>query len=172
MTSQDNSAESKLGQNWKTIAIVATILMVGAVMGHSLLTSDQADSEGTPAKQACQGCQASGTCADQEKSQTNADAAFASVSESSCCAQTSTEDATTDAISKSSCCGEKAQTNADAAFASVSESSCCAQTSTEDATTDAISESGCCGKKAAGGADSSEMFQTSLTCGGCEPDSQ
>ncbi len=116
MTNQDNSAESKLGQNWKTIAIVATILMVGVVMGHSLLTSEQA----------------SETCADQEKS----------------------------------------QANADAAFASVSESSCCAQKSTEDATANARSESGCCSEKAAGCADSSEMFQTSLTCGGCEPDSQ
>ena len=131
MTNQDNSAESKLGQNWKTIAIAATILMVGAVMGHSLLTSDQADSEGTPAEQACQGCQASETCADQEKS----------------------------------------QANADAAFASVSEGSCCARKSTSNATTDAVSESGCCGKKAAGSDDSSEMFQTSLTGGCCEPSS-
>jgi hypothetical protein len=129
MINQDNSAKSKLGQNWKTIAIVATILMVGAVMGHSLLTSDQADNEGTPAKQACQGCQTGETCADQEKS----------------------------------------QANADAAFASVSESGCCAQKSTGDATTDAISESGCCAKKAVGDTDSSEMFQTSLTCCGCEP---
>jgi hypothetical protein len=129
MTNQDNSAESKLGQNWKTIAIAATILMVGAVMGHSLLTGEQANSEVIPAEQACQGCQASETCADQEKS----------------------------------------QANADAAFASVSKSSCCAQTSPQDATTDAVSESGCCGKKASGCDDSSEMFQTSLTCGGCEP---
>lgn len=126
MTHHGNSTESKLGQNWKTIAIVATILMVGAVMGHSLLTSHGAYSEGTPTKQACQGCPASATCAGQENS----------------------------------------QANADAAFASVSESSCCAQKSTDAATTDAKSESGCCAKKAAGST-GSEMFQTSLTCGGC-----
>ena len=105
MANQDTTSESKMGQNWKTVALVAAVLLVGAVMGHSLLTSNSADAEGTPAKAACQTCPASQTCASQADTQASADGVFATKTEDSCCAQ---KTAASEAASESGCCAKKA----------------------------------------------------------------
>jgi len=107
MANQENAPESRLGQNWKTVALVAAVLLVGAVMGHSLLTGDQADTEATPAKPACQACPASATCASQDKAQATADGACAGETKASCCAQKDAI-AASDATGESGCCAQKA----------------------------------------------------------------
>ena len=65
MDQTDNTVENKMGQNWKTVLVVAAILLVGAVAGHALLSSDQAGSESGALKPACQGCPSGSTCAAQ-----------------------------------------------------------------------------------------------------------
>ncbi len=94
MESQDNASKSKLGLNWKIVALAAAVLTAGAVMGHSLLTSDRADTEETPA--------APTTCAEQA----NEPGACDSKAEGSCCAKKSTC-ADSDATGESGCCAKK-----------------------------------------------------------------
>ena len=104
MAEQDKTTESKMGQNWKTVALVAAVLLVGAVMGHSILTSNSANADGTAAKPACQTCPGKASCASQDKAPEATAAAFATQTEGSCCAQKTAESA---ASSESGCCAKK-----------------------------------------------------------------
>ena len=101
MAGQDSASESKLGRNWKIVALVAAVLMAGAVMGHSLLTSDRADRKETPASPV------NTTIAGLEKSPADAHGACASKVEGGCCAKKSTG-ADSDATGESGCCAQKA----------------------------------------------------------------
>jgi hypothetical protein len=114
MENQDKTTESKLGKNWKTVALVAAVLMVGAVMGHSLLTSEPADSDATPAKSACQTCPAKASCASQDTAQAGTEAVFATQTEGSCCAKKA---AASEVSSESGCCAKKASGCCDTAQA-------------------------------------------------------
>ena len=96
MDNQDSA--KKMGQNWQTVALVAAVLLVGAVMGHSLLTGDQADDQGKAAKTACQSCPSKQTCASQAAAPT--EAVFASQAEGSCCAGSETAE-------EAGCCAQK-----------------------------------------------------------------
>lgn len=108
---QENASESKMGNNWKTVAIVVAILLVGAVMGHSLLTNERASNQGDMASSACQGCPTSKTCSAQAASAEKSDMACAVGDENTSCAQKGTCAATDEANSNSSCCGEKSTVN-------------------------------------------------------------
>ena len=65
MAEQESTSERKLGQNWRTVAIVAVILMVGAVMGHSVLSGNQAANLDGGEKSACSTCPASASCSEK-----------------------------------------------------------------------------------------------------------
>jgi hypothetical protein len=104
MENQDKAPESKMGQNWKTVALVAAVLMAGAVMGHSILTSNSAEAEGTAAKPACQTCPDKASCTSQDKAPEATAAAFATQTEGSCCAKKTPEAAEG---SESGCCAKK-----------------------------------------------------------------
>ena len=96
MENQDSA--KKMGQNWQTVALVAAVLLVGAVMGHSLLTGEQSDDQGTAAKTACQSCPSKQTCASQAAAP--AEAAFASQTEGACCAGS-------EKAEEAACCAQK-----------------------------------------------------------------
>ena len=104
---QENADESKMGNNWKPVAIVVAILLVGAVMGHSLLTNERVSNQGDMASSACQGCPTSKACSAQAASAEKADMACALGDNNTSCAQKGTCAATDEAKSNSSCCGEK-----------------------------------------------------------------
>jgi len=63
MSNQELKTENKLGKNWRTLAIVAVILVVGAVvMGHSLLSGDRTQRTGEDGTSTCSMCSAGGAC--------------------------------------------------------------------------------------------------------------
>jgi len=121
---QENASESKMGNNWKPVAIVVAILLVGAVMGHSLLTNERASSQGDTASPACQGCPTSKTCSAQAASAEKSDMAFAVGDENTSCAQKGVCASTDEAKSNTSCCGEKSTVNSAACETAPSTSAC------------------------------------------------
>ncbi len=96
MAEQETTSENKLGQNWRTVAIVAVILMVGAVMGHSMLSGDRAASTGEAGQSACSTCPNSASCSEK-----------ADASQPACCASKTADSGSVEeaaCATKAACC--------------------------------------------------------------------
>lgn len=122
MADQESTSAVKLGKNWRTVALVAVILMVGAVMGHSVLSGDRAVSTGEDGSSACAACPSSGTCSKKA----------VAAREDACCAGkaqsgVSTEKVTAavaDTADSSPCCASKAQCCTDTEKTAETSSAC------------------------------------------------